>query len=67
MHDNHGRDDEHLVPYKGSIEWDSALIAMQKVGYDGVYMFELANTGEPAAVLQAARTARERFERAMAY
>ena len=22
VHDNHGRDDEHLVPYRGSINWD---------------------------------------------
>jgi sugar phosphate isomerase/epimerase len=67
VHDNHGRDDEHLVPYRGSIDWDSALITMQKIGYAGTYMMELANTGSPAAVLETARRARERFERTLAH
>jgi sugar phosphate isomerase/epimerase len=67
VHDNHGREDEHLVPYRGSIDWDSALIAMQKVGYDGVYLLELAGAGDPARILQEARQARERFERALAH
>ena len=67
VHDNHGRSDEHLVPYEGTIDWDAALMSMQKIGYDGAYVLELANTGTPAAVLENARRARERFERAMAY
>ena len=65
VHDNSGRDDEHLVPYRGSIDWDLALIAMLKIGYDGTYLMELAGTGTPAAVLEEARLARQRFERAL--
>lgn len=65
VHDNHGREDEHLVPYRGSIEWDAALIAMQKIGYEGIYLMELADTGSAAAVLEEARRARQRFERAL--
>jgi L-ribulose-5-phosphate 3-epimerase len=65
VHDNHRRADEHLVPYHGAINWDAALISMQKIGYDGTYLMELANTDTPAAVLEDARRARERFERAM--
>ena len=30
-------------------------MTMQKVGYDGTYLMELANTGSPAAVLEQAR------------
>jgi sugar phosphate isomerase/epimerase len=67
VHDNHGRDDEHLAPYHGSIDWDSALITMQKIGYAGTYMMELANTDTPDAVLQAAKRARERFEHILAH
>jgi sugar phosphate isomerase/epimerase len=67
VHDNHRRSDEHLVPYLGSIDWDSALMSMQKVGYDGTYLMELANTGTPAGVLEEARRARQRFERAVSY
>ncbi|MCA1652531.1 MAG: asparagine--tRNA ligase, partial [Acidobacteria bacterium] len=40
VHDNHGREDEHLVPYLGSIDWDAALMAMQKVGYEGTYLMD---------------------------
>jgi sugar phosphate isomerase/epimerase len=65
VHDNHSRADEHLVPYQGAIHWDAALMSMQKIGYDGTYVMELANTSTPAAVLEEARRARERFERAM--
>ena len=65
VHDNHGRSDEHLVPYRGSIDWDAALVTMLKIGYEGTYMMEIANTGSPATVLEEARRARERFERAL--
>ena len=67
VHDNHGRSDEHLVPYSGAIDWEASLISMQKIGYTGTYVMELANTSTPAAVLDEARRARERFERALAY
>jgi len=67
VHDNHGRDDEHLVPYMGSIDWDLALVTMQKIGYDGTYLMELAGGSSPAAVLEDARRARQRFERALTH
>jgi len=67
VHDNHRRNDEHLAPYRGSIDWDAALVSMQKIGYDGTYMMELANTGTPAAVLEDARRARQQFEKALTY
>jgi sugar phosphate isomerase/epimerase len=66
VHDNRGRDDDHLVPYQGTINWPAALMTMQKIGYDGTYLMELANTGSPAAVLEEARRARQRIERALA-
>ncbi len=65
VHDNHRRSDEHLAPYRGRIDWDAALMSMQKIGYEGTYMMELANTGDPASVLEDARQARQRFEQAM--
>jgi sugar phosphate isomerase/epimerase len=67
VHDNRGKADEHLVPFRGAIDWDAALMSMQKVGYDGTYILEVANTGSPAAVLDEASRARERFERAMSF
>ena len=66
VHDNRRREDDHLVPYQGTIDWPAALVTMLKIGYDGTYMMELANTGSPAAVLEEARRARQRIERALA-
>jgi sugar phosphate isomerase/epimerase len=66
VHDNRRRKDDHLVPYRGSIDWDLALMTMQKIGYDATYMLELANTGTAAAVLEDARVARQRIERTLA-
>jgi sugar phosphate isomerase/epimerase len=67
IHDNHGRDDEHLVPYLGSIDWDLALVTLRKIGYEGTYLMELAGAGRPASVLEEARRARQRFERALSH
>ena len=67
VHDNRRRNDDHLAPYLGSIDWDAALMSMQKIGYEGTYLMELANTGNPVAVLEDARRARERFEKALTY
>ena len=65
VHDNKRRDDDHLVPYHGAIDWSAALMTMQKIGYEGTYLMELANTGSPAQVLEDARRARQKFERAL--
>jgi sugar phosphate isomerase/epimerase len=62
LHDNRGRDDEHLLPGKGVIDWDATMLAFQKVGYDGVWMFELAVAAERRKILEQAAKVRERFE-----
>lgn len=63
VHDNRGRTDEHLMPFAGTIDWPSALTAIQKVGYDGVLLFEVAAPGPMRAALQQLREARGRMER----
>jgi sugar phosphate isomerase/epimerase len=67
VHDNHGKKDDHLVPFAGRINWDVALMTMQKVGYDGTYLMELARTGDPEEILTKAQAARGRFEKLLAY
>ena len=62
LHDNRGRNDDHLVPGQGVIDWEAAVLAFQKVGYDGAWIFELAVAAERRAVLERAVKARERFE-----
>jgi sugar phosphate isomerase/epimerase len=67
VHDNNRKKDDHLVPFDGKIDWDAALMSMQKIGFEGTYLMELRNTSEPRAVLDQARRARERFEKLLAY
>jgi sugar phosphate isomerase/epimerase len=62
LHDNRGRNDDHLVPGRGAIDWDATTLAFQKVGYDGVWMFELAVAAERKPILEQAAKARERLE-----
>ncbi len=62
VHDNDGRKDDHRVPFAGRIDWDAAIMETQKIGYDGVLMFEVENTGDPIEVLTRTVKARERLE-----
>jgi sugar phosphate isomerase/epimerase len=62
VHDNDGRSDDHRVPFAGRIDWDAAIMETQKIGYDGVLMFEVADTGDPIEVLKRTTKARERLE-----
>jgi sugar phosphate isomerase/epimerase len=66
VHDNRGKHDDHLAPFDGRIDWPTALMSLQKVGYEGVIMFELANTGTPREVLQKTVEVRRRFEEILA-
>jgi len=63
VHDNRGRTDDHLVPFDGTIDWASALTAVQKIGYDGTLLLEIAAHGSPKETLARAQKARERMER----
>jgi sugar phosphate isomerase/epimerase len=62
LHDNKRKSDDHLTPGEGAIDWPAALMSLQKVGYDGVWMFEVANTSHPRAVLEKTDKVRRRFE-----
>jgi sugar phosphate isomerase/epimerase len=62
VHDNRGRTDDHLLPFEGTIDWPAALLAIQKVGYDGTLLLEIAAHGSPRDALKKARAARARME-----
>jgi len=62
LHDNRRKADDHLVPFEGSIDWAEAAMTLQKVGYEGVWMLELAPSATPRRVLEKAQAARRRLE-----
>lgn len=66
VHDNRGRTDDHLVPFDGTIDWPGALTAIQKVGYDGTFLLEIAAHGSAKDTLRKANKARTRMERLLA-
>jgi sugar phosphate isomerase/epimerase len=63
VHDNGGKRDDHLVPFAGTIDWDAAMMSTQKIGYDGIFMLEVGDTGDPVDVLRRSVKARERLEK----
>ncbi len=63
LDDNAGRVDDHLVPFDGTIDWPAALATIQKVGYDGCLVFEVAPRGPARDALARAERARKRMER----
>jgi sugar phosphate isomerase/epimerase len=68
LHDNHGEKDEHLLPYEGSIHWESAILLLKSAPNGGLPVvlelkekFGLDAPSVPEQ-LNAARVAFERFE-----
>ena len=66
VHDNRGRSDDHLLPFEGTIDWAGTLLAVQKIGYDGPFMFEIVPNGSTKDTLAHARKARAHIERLLA-
>jgi sugar phosphate isomerase/epimerase len=66
VHDNAGRSDDHLLPFDGTIDWPSALTAVQKIGYDGALMLEINARGTTRETLGRARQVRQRMEQFLA-
>lgn len=51
LHDNFGKDDEHLMPFDGTVDWHYAMSKIADCGYDGPITLEICYhgkyTGEP--------------------
>jgi sugar phosphate isomerase/epimerase len=62
LHDNTRRRDDHLVPFQGAVDWPGVVMAFEKIGYDGVFMFEIKRQQSTAATLEQAARARKRLE-----
>jgi sugar phosphate isomerase/epimerase len=65
-HDNGGRADDHLLPFDGTIDWPSAMTALQKVGYEGPIVLEAGPQGTTRDTLMKMKQVRSRLERLLA-
>lgn len=45
LHDNEGSDDQHLLPFKGTIDWKNTMGKIAKLGYAGSTVLEVENVG----------------------
>jgi len=69
IHDNHGEKDEHLPPYEGSIDWESAVKTLKSAPEENLPLtLELKEksgheTPSTAELLAAASQSLDRFER----
>jgi sugar phosphate isomerase/epimerase len=67
LHDNERKSDDHLAPGEGAIDWPATLMWLQKIGYEGAWMFEVANTSTATAVLAQIEKARRRFDELLGF
>ncbi len=54
-HDNHGEGDEHLAPGAGNIDWNRVLTELDRTGFRGGFILELASIGDVQHLLAQAR------------
>lgn len=66
IHDNAGASDDHLLPFRGGIDWPATMTALHKIGYAGPLVFELPDHGDAERVLQQAAAARTRLDAILA-
>jgi len=65
LHDNGGKEDDHLLPYDGTIQWPKVLQALNGIGYTGCHLLELkAGDRSPEEVVKKALRILEQFEAA---
>lgn len=62
IHDNRGSSDDHLVPFAGTLDWPAVLASLWKVGFGGRLVFEVADSGDAAGVLERTVGARDRLQ-----
>lgn len=63
LHDNNGEKDEHLLPYEGTIDWDSALGALAGAPEPPALVLELKERSPGAPSLDQIRAAFDKLEK----
>lgn len=59
--DNRAVSDDHLPPGEGFIDWHHVVSALERVGYSGAFMLEIAGNGDTPAHVAKAWAAAERL------
>jgi sugar phosphate isomerase/epimerase len=55
--DNRGVADDHLPPGAGNLDWKRVVVALERIGYAGVFMLEVAGNGDIQQNVNAAAAA----------
>ena len=50
VNDNFGINDDHVPPFVGNIDWKDAMRGLDKVGFDGLFNFEISTGRLPESV-----------------
>lgn len=53
VHDNFGSRDDHLVPFRGTVDWHALMPVLKEIGYEGDFSFEVRRIlapGVPEAI-----------------
>lgn len=45
VHDNFGLRDDHLTPFRGTVDWHALLPVLRRIGYQGDFSFEIRRMG----------------------
>jgi len=59
--DNDGRDNRHLPPGEGTIDWDGVFTSLKKTGYDGFYAVDLEKLPNPAEKFKQTKRTLEQY------
>jgi sugar phosphate isomerase/epimerase len=64
LHDNHGREDTHRVPWAGTVDWPAVITSCWKAGFTGPWIFAPVASPDAGAedVLRRAVGARTRLQ-----
>jgi len=62
LHDNLGRSDDHRLPFAGATEWPSVLMELEKTGYIGPLVLEIAGEPDSTTAIGRAVGARTRLQ-----
>lgn len=63
IHDNHGEKDEHLLPYEGTIDWDTALAAIATAPQPVAFVLELEEQPGGSPTLDQIRSTFDKLEK----